>query len=66
MRDKRRFEEVLRVIKNTERDKDKFCRAARIDRQPMSKECLELILDRIALYLGMLLLFAFFYMLFGR
>lgn len=66
MKDNRKFKEVIHTIKGAEKDKDRFCRAARIERQPMSKECLELILDRIALYLGMLLLFAFFCVLFGR
>lgn len=66
MKDERKFKEVIRTIKGAEKDKDKFCKAARIERQPMSKECLEMILDRIVLCLGMFLMFAFFYMLFGR
>lgn len=66
MKDERKFKEVIHTIKGAEKDKDKFCKAARIERQPMSKDCLEQILDHIALYLGMILIFAFFYMLFGR
>ena len=64
--DKRGFEEVINAVKRSEKDKDRFCKAARVERQPISRDCLELILDRIALYLGMILIFAFFFMLFGR
>lgn len=38
MRDNRRFKDVIRTIKSMEKDKDKFCKAARIERQPMSDE----------------------------
>lgn len=31
MKDERKFKEVIRIIKGAERDKDKFCRAARIE-----------------------------------
>ena len=50
MKDERKFKEVIHTIKGAEKDKDKFCKAARIERQPMSKDCLEQILDHIALY----------------
>lgn len=66
MKDERTFKEVIHTIKGAEKDKDKFLKAARIERQPMSKERLEMILNYIAAYLGMILIFAFFYMLFGR
>ncbi|MDE7416311.1 MAG: hypothetical protein K2N44_08425 [Lachnospiraceae bacterium] len=66
MKDERKFKEVIHTIKGAEKDKDKFCKAARIERQPMSKERLEMILDYIAAYLGMILIFAFFFMLFSR
>ena len=66
MKDERKFKEVIHTIKGAEKDKDKFCKAARIERQPMSKERLEMILEYIAAYLGMILIFAFFFMLFGR
>ena len=66
MKDERKFKEVIHTIKGAEKDKDKFCKAARIERQPMSKERLEMILNYIAVYLGMILIFAFFFMLFGR
>lgn len=38
MKDERKFKEVIHTIKGAEKDKDKFCKAARIEREPMSKE----------------------------
>lgn len=64
MKDERKFKEVIHTIKGAEKDKDKFCKAARIERQTMSKERLEMILNYIAAYLGMILIFAFFFTLF--
>lgn len=64
MKDERKFKEVIHTIKGAEKDKDKFCRAARINRQPMSKDQLEMILNYIAAYLGMILIFAFFFTMF--
>lgn len=64
MKDERKFKEVIHTIKGVEKDKDKFCKAARIERQPMSKEKLEMILTYIAGYLAMILGFAFFFTLF--
>lgn len=64
MKDERKFKEVIHTIKGAEKDKDKFCKAARIERQPMSKEKLEMILGYIGIYLGMILIFAFFFTLF--
>lgn len=64
MKDERKFKEVIHTIKGAEKDKDKFCKAARIERQPMSKEKLEMILVYIGIYLGMILIFAFFFTLF--
>ncbi len=64
MKDERKFKEVIHGIKGAEKDKDKFCKAARIERQPMSKEKLEMVLGYIAVYLGMILVFSFFATLF--
>ncbi len=64
MKDERKFKEVIHTIKGAEKDKDKFCKAARIERQPMSDERLKMILAYIAGYLGMTLIFAFFFTLF--
>ena len=64
MKDERKFKEVIHIIKGAEKDKDKFCRAARIERQPMSDKRLEMLLNYIAAYLGMILVFAFFFILF--
>lgn len=64
MKDERGFKEVIHSVERSEKDKDKFCKAARIERQPMSKEKLEMILNYIAAYLGMILIFAFFFTLF--
>jgi hypothetical protein len=64
MKDERKFKEVIHTIKGAEKDKDKFCKAARIERQPMSDQRLEMILTYIAGYLGMILMFAFFFMMF--
>lgn len=64
MRDNRRFKDVIRTIKHTEKDKDKFCKAARIERQPMSNEQLKMILESGLIALGMILMFLFFFTLF--
>ncbi len=65
MKDERKFKEVIHTIKGAEKDKDKFCRAARIERQPMSDKRLEMILGYVTLMLGMILFVAFFAFLFG-
>lgn len=59
MRDNRRFKDVIRTIKGAEKDKDRFCKAARIDRHPMSDDRLKMILESALLALGMILIFAF-------
>lgn len=64
MKDERKFKEVVRTIKGAEKDKDKFCKAARIERQPMSDERLKMILESALLALGMILIFTFFFTLF--
>lgn len=64
MKDERKFREVIHTIKGAEKDKDKFCKVARIERRPMSRERLEMILNYVAVYLGMILVFAFFLTLF--
>lgn len=35
MKDERKFKEVIHATEDAEKDKDKFCRAARIERQPL-------------------------------
>lgn len=64
MKDERKFKEVIHTIKGAEKDKDKFCKAARIERQPMSDKRFEMLLNYIAAYLGMILVFGFFFMMF--
>ena len=64
MKDERKFKEVIRSVKKNERDKDKFCKAARIERQPMSNEQLKMILEAGLCALGMILIFLFFFTLF--
>ncbi len=65
MKDERKFKEVIHTIKGAEKDKDKFCKVARIERQPMSDKRLEMILGYATLMLGMILFVAFFAFLFG-
>lgn len=36
MKDERGFKEVIHSVERSEKDKDKFCKAARIERQPIS------------------------------
>lgn len=48
MKEERNFKEVIHAIKGAEKDKDKFCRAARIERQPMSFERYQFTLYFIA------------------
>ena len=64
MRDERKFKEVIHTIKGAEKDKDKFCKAARIEREHMSNEQLKMILESGLIALGMILIFLFFFMLF--
>lgn len=64
MRDERKFKEVIHTIKGAEKDKDKFLKASRIERQPMSNEQLKMILDSGLIALGMILIFLFFFTLF--
>ena len=64
MRDERKFKEVIHTIKGAEKDKDKFLKASRIERQPMSNEQLKMILDAGLIALGMILIFLFFFTLF--
>lgn len=64
MRDDRRFKEVIHTIRDAEKDKDKFCKAARIERQPMNNEQLKMILESGLIALGMILIFLFFFTLF--
>lgn len=64
MKDERKFKEVIHTIKGAEKDKDKFCKAARIERQSMSNEQLKMILESGLIALGMILIFLFFFTLF--
>lgn len=64
MKDERKFKEVIHTIRDAEKDKDKFCEAARIKREPMSDKRFEMIVESALLALGMILLFAFFFTLF--
>lgn len=64
MKDERKFKEVIHTIKGAEKDKDRFCKAARPKREPMSDKRLEMILTYVAGYLGMILVFGFFFMIF--
>lgn len=48
MKDERKFKEVIHGIKGAEKDKDKFCKAARIERQPMSDKRFEFVCYFIA------------------
>lgn len=61
------FNEVVKQIEESEKNVDKVLKAGRLERcekQPMSKERLEMILGYIAGYLGMVLMFLFFFTLF--
>ena len=65
MKDERKFKEVIHTIKGAEKDKDKFCKVARIERQPMSDKRCVLNLNYIAAYLALIIIFGFFFMLFN-
>lgn len=64
MKDERKFKEVIRTIKGAEKDKDKFCQVARIEREPMSFERLKFLVESGLIALAMLLGFGFFFVLF--
>ena len=64
MKYERKFKEFIHTIEHAEKDKDKFCKAARIERQPMSNEQLKMILESGLIALGMILIFLFFFTLF--
>lgn len=61
MKDERGFNEVIHTVKRSEKDKDKFCKAARIERQPMSDDRFKFlcyfVAGLIAEILGIALLF---------
>lgn len=61
MKDERKFKEVIHTIEGAEKDKDKFCKAARIERQPMSDDRFKFICyfvaGLIAEILGIILVF---------
>lgn len=61
------FDEVVQQIDESEKNVDKVLKAARLERhekKPMSTERLRMILDSCLMSLGMILIFAFFFMLF--
>lgn len=60
MKDERKFKEVIHTIKGAEKDKDKFCKAARLSRNEESRLSEETIFAMFVL----LLVFGFFIMLF--
>lgn len=62
MRDRRKFEEVIRTIKGAEKDKDKFLKASRLERRehkPMDFDSCDLIavLVFVTIWLMMILFF---------
>ncbi len=63
MKDERGFKEVIHTIKGAEKDKDKFCRAARIERQPMSDARFTAMLNYAVGTLAMVMGFAALYMI---
>ena len=63
MKDDRKFKEVIHTIKGAEKDKDKFCKAARIERQPMSDARLVTLLNYAVGTLAMVMGFAALYMI---
>lgn len=60
MKDERKFKEVIQTIKGAEKDKDKFCKAARLSRNEEPRLSEETIFAMFVL----LLVFAFMVMLF--
>lgn len=61
------FDEVVKQIDESEKNVDKVLKAARLDRHEktsISTERLRMILDSFLMSLGMILIFAFFFMLF--
>lgn len=63
MKDERGFKEVIHTIKDAEKDKDKFCKAARIERQPMSDTRFIALLNYVVGTLAMVMGFAALYMI---
>lgn len=63
MKDERGFKEVIHNIKGAEKDKDKFCRAARIERQSMSDARVVTLLNYAVGILAMVMGFAALYMI---
>ena len=61
-KDERKFKEVIHTIKGAEKDKDKFCKAARIERQPMSFERYKFTLYFVAGMVAMVMGFVAVYM----
>lgn len=61
------YEEVVKMIENSEKKVDEVLKAARLDRhekQPMSMERLKFLVESGLMALGMVLIFAFFFTLF--
>lgn len=61
------LEEFIKRIETIEKDVDRVLKAARLERhekQPMSMERLRLLVEAGIMALGMILIFAFFFVLF--
>ena len=63
MKDERGFKEVIHSVERSEKDKDKFGRAARIERQPISDARLTALLNYAVGTLAMVMGFAALYMI---
>ncbi|MBD5521210.1 MAG: hypothetical protein HDR03_08335 [Lachnospiraceae bacterium] len=63
MKDERKFKEVIHTIKGAEKDKDKFCKVARIERQPMSDKRFIALLNYAVGTIAMIMGFAALYMI---
>ena len=61
MKDERKFKEVIHTIRNTEKDKDRFLKASRLQRyegKPRFDSCdLMAVLVFVTMWLGMILFF---------
>lgn len=60
MKDERKFKEVIRAIKDTEKDKDKFLKVSHLERRerkPMEFETVMVLAMFGTIWLGMILFF---------
>ncbi len=63
MKDERKFKEVIHSVERSEKDKDKFCKAARIERQPISDTRFVTLLNYAVGTLAMIMGFVALYMI---